>query len=205
MRGGGLGRLRRHALQPTFVAAALATVFAAACHDTRPAVVVQPKTGAAVAVYVEVADTPDTQTRGLMYRAHLAPDDGMIFLFDREQNHSFWMKNTSLPLDMLIVFGVLVVAVVVFLYVFSHSSGDAAAREELAGHALRYFYIFSAFLFILGLKGLSSPRYARRGMFLAEFGMVLAIAGTLFHPEIKSYHWLIVGMVKKREIRKRNH
>ena len=96
---------------------------------------------------------------------------------------------------MLIVFGVLVVAVVVLLYVFSHSSGDAAAREELAGHALRYFYIFSAFLFILGLKGLSSPRYARRGMFLAEFGMVLAIAGTLFHPEIKSYHWLIVGMV----------
>ena len=103
MRGGGLGRLRRHALKPTFVAAALATVFAAACHDTRPAVVVQPKTGAAVAVYVEVADTPDTQTRGLMYRAHLAPDGGMIFLFDREQNHSFWMKNTSLPLDMIFI------------------------------------------------------------------------------------------------------
>ena len=87
---------------------------------------------------------------------------------------------------MLLVFGALVVAVVVLLYMFSQSSGEAKAREELAAHALRYFYIFSAFLFILGLKGLSSPRYARRGMFLAEFGMVLAIAGTLFHPEIKS-------------------
>jgi NAD(P) transhydrogenase subunit beta len=32
-------------------------------------------------------------------------------------------------------------------------------------------------------------------MFLAEFGMVLAIAGTLFHPEIKSYQWLLIGMV----------
>ncbi len=95
---------------------------------------------------------------------------------------------------MLLVFGALVVVVIGLLYEFSRSSGEAKAREELAAHALRYFYIVSAFLFILGLKGLSSPRYARRGMFLAEFGMVLAIAGTMFHPEIKSYQWLVVGM-----------
>jgi uncharacterized membrane protein (UPF0127 family) len=85
------------------VAAALVTVFATACHDGRPAVVLQPKTGGPVAVYVEVADTPDTQTLGLMYRTHLAPGDGMIFIFDREQNHSFWMKNTSLALDMIFI------------------------------------------------------------------------------------------------------
>jgi NAD(P) transhydrogenase subunit beta len=96
---------------------------------------------------------------------------------------------------MLLVFGALVVAVIAFVYVFSRASGEAEARNALAAHALRYFYILSAFLFILGLKGLSSPRYARRGMFLAEFGMVLAIAGTLFHPEIKSYGWIIVGTV----------
>ncbi len=96
---------------------------------------------------------------------------------------------------MLIVFGVLVAAVILALYGFSVSSGEAEAREALAAHALRYFYILSAFLFILGLKGLSSPRYARRGMFLAEFGMVLAIAGTLFHPEIKNYGWIVVGLV----------
>ena len=96
---------------------------------------------------------------------------------------------------MLLVFGALVVAVIVFLYAFSRASGEAEARSALAEHALRYFYIFSAFLFILGLKGLCSPRYARRGMFLAEFGMVLAIVGTLFHPEIESYGWIVVGMV----------
>ena len=92
---------------------------------------------------------------------------------------------------MLIVFAVLVSVVIVLLYVFNTSSGQSS---KLAEHALRYFYILSAFLFILGLKGLSSPRYARRGMFLAEFGMVLAIAGTLFHPEIKTYVWLMIGM-----------
>src|SRR5262249_40577967 len=52
---------------------------------------------------------------------------------------------------------------------------------------LRYLYIVSAILFILGLKGLSSPRWARRGMFLAEFGMAVAIIGTLFDPRISAW------------------
>jgi uncharacterized protein len=73
------------------------------CHDERAAVILQPKAGRPVAVYVEVADTPDTQTRGLMYRTQLAPDHGMIFLFDREQSQSFWMKNTPLSLDMIFI------------------------------------------------------------------------------------------------------
>src|SRR5713101_2360396 len=60
---------------------------------------------------------------------------------------------------------------------------------------LRYLYIVSAFLFILGLKGLSSPKYARKGMFLAEAGMILAIVGTLFHDEIKNYTWIIIGLI----------
>ncbi len=60
--------------------------------------------------------------------------------------------------------------------------------------ALRFFYMGSAVLFILGLKGLSSPRTARRGMFLAEFGMVMAVAGTLFHPAIVAYRWIFAGL-----------
>jgi NAD(P) transhydrogenase subunit beta len=61
--------------------------------------------------------------------------------------------------------------------------------------ALSIFYIFSAALFILGLKGLSSPKYARRGMFLAEFGMLMAVVGTLFHHEIVNYQWIRAGLL----------
>ena len=57
--------------------------------------------------------------------------------------------------------------------------------REHARTVLTYLYIVSAVLFILGLKGLSSPKCARQGMFLAEFGMVVAIVGTLFHHDIK--------------------
>jgi NAD(P) transhydrogenase subunit beta len=62
---------------------------------------------------------------------------------------------------------------------------------------LRYLYIISAVLFILGLKGLSSPRWARRGMFLAEFGMAVAVIGTLFDPRIEpwGYAWIAVGVL----------
>jgi NAD(P) transhydrogenase subunit beta len=71
--------------------------------------------------------------------------------------------------------------------------GTAAVAFDPA-NALRYFYIISAALFILGLKGLSSPRYARRGMFLAEFGMLMAVVGTLFHHEIVTYRGIVAGL-----------
>src|SRR5205085_8362209 len=58
-------------------------------------------------------------------------------------------------------------------------------------------YIVSAVLFILGLKGLSSPKWARRGMFLAEFGMAVAIIGTLFDSRIQpwGYAWIVGGLL----------
>jgi proton-translocating NAD(P)+ transhydrogenase subunit beta len=59
---------------------------------------------------------------------------------------------------------------------------------------LKLSYILSAALFILGLKGLSSPKHARRGMFLAEFGMVLAVVGTLLHRDIVTYTWIAAGL-----------
>ena len=56
-------------------------------------------------------------------------------------------------------------------------------------------YLLAAILFILGLRGLTSPRTARRGMQLAEAGMLFAIIGTLIHHDIVSYEWIIIGMV----------
>jgi len=62
-------------------------------------------------------------------------------------------------------------------------------------NALSFLYIFSAIMFIMGLKGLSSPKHARRGMFLAELGMVLAVIGTLFHHKIVDFNWIIPGLI----------
>src|ERR1700694_1171552 len=55
-------------------------------------------------------------------------------------------------------------------------------------------YLAASVLFILGLKGLSSPATARRGMFQAEAGMLLAVVGTLLNYQIVRYEWIIVGL-----------
>ena len=55
-------------------------------------------------------------------------------------------------------------------------------------------YLLASILFILGLKGLSHPETAKRGMHLAEFGMLMAIIGTLMHHEIITYTWIITGL-----------
>ena len=56
-------------------------------------------------------------------------------------------------------------------------------------------YLAAAILFVLGLKALNSPPTARRGIFLAEIGMLLAVVGTLLHSEIIQYQWILVGLV----------
>jgi NAD(P) transhydrogenase subunit beta len=55
-------------------------------------------------------------------------------------------------------------------------------------------YLLASILFILGLKGLSHPETAKRGMHLAEFGMLMAIIGTLMHHEIVTFTWIITGL-----------
>ncbi len=55
--------------------------------------------GERVVVRVEIADTPAEQTRGLMERTELAEDAGMLFVFNRDQQAPFTMKNTLIPLS----------------------------------------------------------------------------------------------------------
>ena len=50
---------------------------------------------------VEIAATPESRAQGLMYRESLPANTGMIFLFDGEGAHHFWMKNTMIPLDII--------------------------------------------------------------------------------------------------------
>lgn len=56
-----------------------------------------------VPLKLELAITPETRARGLMERNSLAPNDGMLFVFPKEERLAFWMKNTPLSLDMLFI------------------------------------------------------------------------------------------------------
>ena len=52
---------------------------------------------------VEVAETPEQQAQGLMNRQSLAPDRGMIFPRNQPGDASFWMKDTLIPLDIIVI------------------------------------------------------------------------------------------------------
>src|SRR5262249_45272215 len=102
--------------------------------------------------------------------------DRMLAMFksERDARSSVWLSER-----MFVVTGAtLLIAGTAF---FGWAAYTKVVDPE---EVLRYLYIVSAVLFILGLKGLSSPRWARRGMFLAEFGMAVAIIGTLFDTRI---------------------
>jgi uncharacterized membrane protein (UPF0127 family) len=53
------------------------------------------------AVTAELAVTDAERERGLMFREKILPDEAMLFVFGGDEVHSFWMKNTLIPLDML--------------------------------------------------------------------------------------------------------
>ncbi len=50
---------------------------------------------------VEIAADPIRRERGLMFRQELGEREGMLFVFEREEKHPFWMKNTPIYLDIL--------------------------------------------------------------------------------------------------------
>jgi uncharacterized protein len=52
-------------------------------------------------VRVELATNDETRAQGLMYRDSLPDGTGMLFLFARDDEYPFWMKNTLIPLDMI--------------------------------------------------------------------------------------------------------
>ncbi|CAN5257760.1 NAD(P)(+) transhydrogenase (Re/Si-specific) subunit beta [soil metagenome] len=56
-------------------------------------------------------------------------------------------------------------------------------------------YVIASVLFILGLRGLTHPDRARRGMQYAALGMLVAVCGTLINHEIVDYRWIIAGLV----------
>ncbi len=65
----------------------------------------------------------------------------------------------------------------------------------LGADTLALSYLGAATLFILGLKGLTHPSSARRGNVYAMAGMAVAVAATLLNPAVKSYGWIVGGIL----------
>jgi uncharacterized membrane protein (UPF0127 family) len=52
---------------------------------------------------VEIAETDESRHRGLMFREKMDENQGMLFIFDRNEPESFYMKNTLIPLDIIFI------------------------------------------------------------------------------------------------------
>lgn len=105
-------------------------------------------------VEVEIVSTPAQIERGLMYREHLPPDQGMLFLMTEEKEWSFWMSNTLIPLDMLFIAGDMTIAGIVAnaeprtetlrtvgkpsRYVLEVNGGYCASHKIAAGMKVRF-------------------------------------------------------------------
>ena len=52
---------------------------------------------------IEIADDPEEQVRGLMFRPALAADAGMLFVYATPRRANFWMRNTMIALDLIFI------------------------------------------------------------------------------------------------------
>lgn len=79
-------------------ALAILTLFLGAC--THPSVVTVTLPDG-FEVSARIANTPKAQEKGLMFVTELPENEGMLFVFDEEDDLTFWMKNTLIDLDMI--------------------------------------------------------------------------------------------------------
>ena len=54
-----------------------------------------------ICIEAEVADSPEKQMQGLMFRKNLPDNQGMLFVFNVPDKYAFWMKNVEFPLDII--------------------------------------------------------------------------------------------------------
>jgi hypothetical protein len=89
----------KSALARTLLIAILAC--APACNRGPRIAIISPDGSQRASVSVEIAADESSREIGLMYRAHLGNDAGMIFVFPNSSHVDFWMKNTPIPLDIV--------------------------------------------------------------------------------------------------------
>ncbi len=66
--------------------------------------------------------------------------------------------------------------------------------SELHADITSLAYLVSAVLFIMALRGLSSPESSRTGNYFGMAGMLIAVVTTAFSPEVQSYTWILVAL-----------
>lgn len=88
--------MHRQLAVPRLIGLLLAAAALCACADQGPSVELGGKT-----FYVEIADTPQRQQLGLMFRDELAENAGMIFVNDDDRPRAFHMQNCRIPLDII--------------------------------------------------------------------------------------------------------
>lgn len=90
-------------MKKIYILALALSLLACSKKELKP-VVIQSQTGR-VTYYLEIADTPEKMTKGLMFRKTLKNNSGMLFIFDEKhpQPIAMWMKNTFISLDMLFI------------------------------------------------------------------------------------------------------
>ena len=91
-------------------------------------------------------------------------------------------------------------ALLLLLQASADAAGEFAPKAPAEVFGLRALltqasYVAASVCFMLGLKSLTKPDTARRGMQQAAVGMLLAVVGTLIVQEIVEYHWIAAGLV----------
>lgn len=111
-------------------------------HDARLGTVGIADRPSGPAFRVEIARSPAERARGLMFRHHLAPDAGMIFLMGSDADWSFWMRDTFISLDMVFIDAAWTVVGVLEAVPPRNDLGRSSGRPsryvlELAAHQAR--------------------------------------------------------------------
>jgi uncharacterized membrane protein (UPF0127 family) len=134
------------------------TAALAAPVPTPARVELSPPGESAVTVEVEVVDTPESRQRGLMFRKQLAPMSGMLFLFERPEQHTFWMHNTLVPLDMVFIKSDWTV-----LGVVENATPLTDAPRSVPGESQYVLEVNAGFSRRYGLRAGTTVRYVPQG------------------------------------------
>jgi len=97
-----------------------------------------------IPIHADVAATPQERSQGLMFREKLCGNCGMLFIFDTEDTHTFWMKNTLIPLDIIFISKDLIVVDLIEAAPCSTGQCQAYTPSAPAFYALEVNQGFSA-------------------------------------------------------------